>query len=247
MATYCPRYPLWTPRNGRRKFRSPVHNPSLVLLWTSRIPSPSSSRAHSRCPGVWQTVAWPRPRSGRCAYAAHSSVYTTAPSAVLSSTTRSSVARSASPITSRCACPVWRPTTPATGGRSVSYVPCPRRLLARRRGGSPGSRCGSPFFPRILVHLVRLDLRVGQGGLAAGGPLGQRLHPVTQAQPLTAVPPELAGQLGSRHPLADAAQDEHQLGAGAVDLLQGRAGEGVEDAATGRALVIQDRGAVAAV
>src|SRR4029077_4856979 len=88
MATYCPRYPLWTPRNGRRKFRSPVHNPSIVLLWTSRIPSPSSSRAHSRCPGVWQTVAWPRPRSGRCAYAAHSSVYTTAPSAVLSSPTR---------------------------------------------------------------------------------------------------------------------------------------------------------------
>jgi len=31
--------------------------------------------------------------------------------------------------------------------RSVSYVPCPCALLARRRGGSSGSRWGCPFFP----------------------------------------------------------------------------------------------------
>jgi hypothetical protein len=47
-ATYCARYFLWTPRNGRRKFRKPVQIPSMVLQCTSRTPSPSSSRAYSR-------------------------------------------------------------------------------------------------------------------------------------------------------------------------------------------------------
>src|SRR5215218_7994419 len=56
---YCSRCTLFTPRNGRRKFRSPVQSPSSVLQCTSRTPSPSSSRAHSR--SAWQTVAWRRP------------------------------------------------------------------------------------------------------------------------------------------------------------------------------------------
>ena len=34
------------PRNGRKKLRAVVHKPSMVLIWTSRTPSPSSSRAH---------------------------------------------------------------------------------------------------------------------------------------------------------------------------------------------------------
>jgi hypothetical protein len=61
--------------------------------------------------------------------------------------------------TSSRAYPDWRPTTPATGGRSVAKRPRPRRLLAHRRGGSPGWRCGRPFSPRVLVHLVGLVLR----------------------------------------------------------------------------------------
>src|SRR5689334_10711851 len=32
-------------------------DPSTVLTWTSRNPSPSSSRAHS--PRAWHTVSWP--------------------------------------------------------------------------------------------------------------------------------------------------------------------------------------------
>src|SRR5260221_5689718 len=56
--------------------------------------------------------------------------------------------------------PLSRPTVPTIGGRSLSYVPCPRCLLARRRGGSAGSRCGSPFFPRILIHLIRFCLLI---------------------------------------------------------------------------------------
>src|SRR5450759_2246473 len=56
IATYCCRYTLFTPRKGRRKLRNPVQKPSLVLTWTSRISSPSSSLAQTRLPGVWQTV-----------------------------------------------------------------------------------------------------------------------------------------------------------------------------------------------
>lgn len=44
------------------------------------------------------------------------------------------------------------------GGRSLSYVPRPLRLFARRRGGSSGSGCLRPFFPHVLVQLVGLEL-----------------------------------------------------------------------------------------
>jgi len=47
MAMYWARYRLWTPRKGLIKFLTPVHNPSVLLQWTSLIPSPSSSRANS--------------------------------------------------------------------------------------------------------------------------------------------------------------------------------------------------------
>ena len=55
-----------------------------------------------------------------------------------------------------------RPTIPTTGGRSFSQVSRPRDLLARRRGGSSGLRCVSPFFPRVLVHFVGFDLGIGK-------------------------------------------------------------------------------------
>src|SRR5438067_2480829 len=55
-ATYWPRNHLLTPRNGRRKVRTPAHSPSQVLLCTSRTPSPSSSRAHSPRPRAWRTA-----------------------------------------------------------------------------------------------------------------------------------------------------------------------------------------------
>lgn len=50
IAMYPTRYHLLTPRNGRRKFRNPVHIPFIVFTCTSRPPSPSSSRAHSPAP-----------------------------------------------------------------------------------------------------------------------------------------------------------------------------------------------------
>ena len=147
MTTYWCKNHLLTPRNGRRKFRRPVQIPSIVFVWTSRMPSPSSSRAHSRCPGVWPTVAWARPVAGRRSYARHSSVLTVASDRVWASTKGCKVARSLWSQICKRICPLSRPTTPAIGTRSVSQLPCPRALFARRRGGSAGSRCLRPFSP----------------------------------------------------------------------------------------------------
>src|SRR6266566_4272710 len=131
---YCSRYTLFTPRNGRRKFRSPVHSPSRVLQCTSRTPSPSSSRAHS--PAWWFTVACLRPAAFSGLYPVHSSVYTIAPGFVRGTTIwcTSSAAQFRRP-TRRQSRLSARPATPQTGGRSVSQVPCPTALFARRRGG----------------------------------------------------------------------------------------------------------------
>ena len=76
---------MFTPRNHRRKFRAPVHRPSAVLLWTSRMPSPSSSRAHS--PAAWLTDTRAQPISASRSYPPHSSVFTRAGAVTASRTT----------------------------------------------------------------------------------------------------------------------------------------------------------------
>src|SRR6266508_2727245 len=201
MPTYSSRYHLLTPRNGRRKFRSPVHSPSQVLLWTSRTPSPSSSRAHSRGTAVWHTVAWPRPDAATQAYPPHSSPYN---------------------------------------------VTWPRRLLARRRGGSSGARCGRPFFPRVLEHLVGLGFGIGQRPPGQPHP-GFVLEAVPQLQQVLAAAAQFPGQAGGRRALGDAAGDQHQLAGAALGALEFGAGPGVVDAAAGGAAVVKDRVAVGAV
>ena len=244
MPTYISKYHLLTPRNGRKKFRSPVHNPSSVLLWTSRTPSPSSSRAHS--PALWQTVACPRPVAGTQAYPLHSSPYSITSGAVAWPTNSRSDGPLTSSKTNSCAWPVCRPTTPATGGRSVAKVPCPRRLLARRRGGSSGSACLRPFFPRVLEHLVGFGLAVGKGPAGQARP-GEALQPVAQVEQVPAATAQFAGQLRSGGALGDAPHDEDDLGGGTLGALEQGAGPGVEDAAAAGAAVVEDGAAVAAV
>src|SRR5512147_465742 len=95
-------------------------------------------------------------------YPFHSSVFTVVSPRHALSTTSSNSTMLAVSITSNRTSPDSRPTTPAIGGRSVSKVPWPLRLWARRRGGSSGSSCATPLFPRILVHLVGLDHLVVQ-------------------------------------------------------------------------------------
>src|SRR5215471_19378577 len=107
-------------------------------------------------------------------------------------------------ITSSRTSPDSRPTTPATGGRSVAKVPWPRRLLARRRGGSSGSSCGMPFFPRVLVHLIGLDHLVVQR-VAVQADAGALLESVPQGQQLPAIAAQLAGHLRRGGTLSDPA------------------------------------------
>src|SRR3954469_10592952 len=231
-------YILLTPRNGRKKFRSPVHSPSRVLQCTSRTPPPSSSRAHS--PAPWLTVAWPRPAASSGLYPFHSSVYTIAPDCVCGTTVWStSSAAPLRPPPRRESRRPARPTTPQTGGRSVAQVPCPTALLARRRGGSSGSICGTPFFPRVLVRLVGLDRVVRQRQAVAVG-RGAGLDLVPQLKQVPAAGPELAGQLGGRDPLDEPPQDQQDRGGGAVGPLPGGAGEEVEHPAAGLAPIVDD-------
>src|SRR3954447_15698984 len=105
-------------------------------------------------------------------------------------------------ITSKRTSPDSRPTTPAIGGRSVSKVPCPLRLLARRRGGSSGSSCGIPFFPRVLVHLVGLHHVIIQRVAVQVDP-GVLLEPVPQGQQFLPIAAQLAGHLRRGGALCD--------------------------------------------
>jgi hypothetical protein len=155
-------------------------------------------------------------------------------------TTVSNVSPSDRSVTVKRIAPLSRPTTPQTGGRSFSQVPCPGRALARRRGGSSGSTCGTPFFPRILVGLVGLQHRILQRHDVAVAE-GEILEPVPQVQQLRAVAAQLAGQSGGGDPLGEAADDQDQLVGPALDAVQGGPGEGVEDPAAVAAAEVQDR------
>src|SRR5262245_14638730 len=228
MATYWYRYTLFTPRNGRRKFRRPVHSPSGVLMWTSRMPSPSSSRAHS--PARWRAVVRYRPISGNPLYPHHSSVLTVPIGQLARRTTASSASPSDRSVTVSRIRPLSRPTAPQTGGRSFAQVPCPGRASARRRGGSSGSRCGTPLFPPILVGLVGLQHPALQRhDVPIAG--GRVLEPVPQLQQLRAIAVQLAGQLRRGDALGEATNDQGQLPGSPLGAVQDRPGEGVEDAA----------------
>ncbi len=57
--------------------------------------------------------------------------------------------------------PALSPNRPDDGGTVVDIGSRPCRLFARRRGGSAGSQCSSPFFPRILKHFIGFGLVIG--------------------------------------------------------------------------------------
>ena len=103
-----------------------------------------------------------------------------------------------------------------------------------------------PFFPRVDVGLVGLDHRVAQR-VAVQPQQGVALEPMPQLQQVLAVAAQLAGHLGRGGRIGDAPEDQQQLGRGPPDALQGRPGEGVEDAAAVAALVVDHRVAMAAV
>src|SRR5262249_35268500 len=146
-AAYCAWYHLLTPRNPARKIRTPVQIPSIVLQCASRTPSPSPSPAPPPPRPRWPAPApprpppRPRPARARPPSPPHSSVSTVAPGRVAAVTNPTKDAphiRLASRSRSRL---LRRPTAPSSGGRSLSQVPCPWPVFARRRGGSFGSAC----------------------------------------------------------------------------------------------------------
>lgn len=100
--------------------------------------------------------------------------------------------------------------TAQTGGRSLAYVPRPRRLLARQRGGSSGSSCQSLFFPGVLEHFIRFGFQIVQGcvRLALFGP-GLQLMPDFDGGRPTDL--QFTRQLGGRFALAYAPNDQYRL------------------------------------
>src|SRR5919202_1410322 len=242
MVTYWLKNHLLTPRKGRRKLRNPVQIPSSVLSWTSRTPSPSASRAHSRWPGVGQTVGWVRPVAGSWSYARHASVLTVASGRVCAATKGCKVARSLWAHTCKRIWPLARPTTPAIGTRSVSQLPCPRVLFARRRGGSAAFGGLRPFSPAFWYSSSASVTASGSG--TEGGKVlrDQRLDAVAARQEVAAINPEFRSQVLRRHPLADAAQDLHDRRTAIVTLGPDRPGKEVEDRPAAAAAVVQDRG-----
>src|SRR6185437_1396646 len=149
-------------------------------------------------------------------------------------------------ITSNRTSPDSRPTTPAIGGRSVAKVPWPLRRFTRRRGGSSGSSCKTPLFPRVLVHLVGLDHVVVQR-VAVQAASSTSLEPMPQDQQLLAIAARLAGHPRRGGPRGDPAEDHHELRGTAMGPLQRGPGVGIEDSAATAAWEVDQGGAMAAV
>src|SRR5574338_594530 len=230
-AKYCPKYSLFTPWNGRIKVRNRAHKPSMVLTCTSRTPSPSSSRAHSRTPGAWHTVLCTRPLDATQLYPCHSSLLKVVAAALAASPSERNSAVLLCSNTRRRICPLVRPTTPPTGGRSLSQVPCPRRLLARRRGGEAGSAWRWPFCPALIYTS---SPSVTSSSNAQGGKAlrQQRLDGMAAGQQAAAVNMQFGGQVLRGYALRDAAQEQDNKPAGVVGFGEQRAREKVEDGAT---------------
>src|SRR5919199_146511 len=244
MATYWLKNHLLTPRNGRRKFRNPGQIPSIVLSWTSRTPSPSSSRAHSRRPDVWQTVGWARPVEARRSYACHSSVLTVASGCVWASTKGCRVARSLWLHTWRRIWPLSRPTMPAIGTRSVSQLPCPRALFARPRGGSRGSGCLWPFSPAFWYSSSASVTSSGRGPEGGKALFHQGLDVVAALHQMPAINAQFRSQVLGRGALGNAAQDLDDSRTAVAALGPDGPGKEVEDGATGAAALVHNRGAM---
>jgi hypothetical protein len=103
-----------------------------------------------------------------------------------------------------------------------------------------------PFFPRVDVRLIGLDHLIVQRVAVQPQP-SVVLEAVPQLEQVLAVAAQLAGQLGRRGRLGHPAEDQQELGRRPPDALQGRRGEGVEDAAAVAALVVDHRVAMPAV
>jgi hypothetical protein len=103
-----------------------------------------------------------------------------------------------------------------------------------------------PCFPRVLVHLVRLDDGVIPR-IAVQPPPRMFLEAVPQLQQVLAVAAQFTGHPGRGHTRGDAVEDPQDQTRAAVRALQDGPGPGVEHTAAVAALGVQDRLPVAVV
>ncbi len=139
--------------------------------------------------------------------------------------------------------PLSRPTTPPMGGRSLSHVPWPLTLFARRRGGSSGSAGLRPFSPALWSlssAAVPPSCRRGGGQTR----LAQRLPLRAVCQPMRSVNPHFSGEMGGGDALRAAAQNQPDRGTALPSLTPTRVGKQGEDCAPGLAPLVHDRGAL---
>jgi len=101
--------------------------------------------------------------------------------------------------------------------------------------------CGTPFFPRVLVHLVGFRPVIRQRRAVGGGQrTGLDLMP--RSQQVLAADPHLAGEFRGGYPLSDAAEDQEDLDWAEVRPLPVRSCEPIEHTSAPLAAVVDDRG-----
>jgi len=103
-----------------------------------------------------------------------------------------------------------------------------------------------PFFPRVLIHLVRLDDGVTQWVAVQPSPR-VFLEAVPQLQQMLTVTAQLTGHPGRGLTRGDTVEDQQDLRGAAVCSLENGPGPGVEHAAALSARIVQEGRSVAVV
>lgn len=98
-----------------------------------------------------------------------------------------------------------------------------------------------PFFPRILIHFVRLHLGVGSQEAPRHCLVRQLLQAMPPFQQVFAIAFQLAGQLRRRDGLGNSSQKQQQFARTPVGPLQDGSCPRIENRPAVRTLVVQDR------
>jgi hypothetical protein len=117
--------------------------------------------------------------------------------------------------------------------------------LPRRRGGSAGSRCGTPFFPRVLIHLIDFHHRIRQS-VGRAPCLGMGLNTMPKLQQLYPVCAQFTRQMRGALALRKSLQKGDDMRARSLGPLPDSTCERIVNSSTGAA-VVQHRSSVPSV
>ena len=144
------------------------------------VPRPLARRvADRRVPAARSPAGGRSPATRRCR--------PSPPAASSATTSASSSRRSARSTTRSRTCPTARPTTPATGGRSLAKVPWPRPLVGPPPRRVVGVGVRDAFFPPRSGTSRRPRPPASSSGLGSAASQRRRLEPVPQPQQVLAV------------------------------------------------------------